>query len=95
MIPIYELLLPKIKVIGNIPLTYTYGTQKYYGMCLTSYYHEQTIAKLDTLTMHQLTDTLTNQNLLQTFEHMRLEVSVDTSFLTLPFKSYGCYTNKC
>ena len=95
MIPIYKLILPKIKVVGNLPLAYRYGTQKYYGMCLPNFYHEQTIAKLDTLMMHQLTDTLTNQHILHTFEHLQLEVGVGSNFLTLPFKLYGCYTTNC
>ena len=45
--------------------------------------------------MHQLTDTLTNQHILHTFEHLQLEVGVGSNFLTLPFKLYGCYTTKC
>ena len=64
-------------------------------MCLPNFFHEQNIAKLDTLMMHQLTDTLTRQHLLQTFEHLQLEVGVGSNFLSLPFATYGCYTTKC
>ena len=45
--------------------------------------------------MHQMTDTLTNQHLQQTFENLQLEVGVGASFLTLSFDQYGAYTTKC
>ena len=64
-------------------------------MCLPNFFHEQNIAKLDTLIMHQLIDTSTSQHLLQTFEHLQLEVGIGSNFLSLPFATYGCYTTKC
>ena len=68
--------------------------KKHHGLYLSNYFHNVTIVKFDTHMMHQLTETLTSQRLLQTLKHLQLRVGVVVRFLTLPFVSYGYYTTK-
>ena len=95
MIPLYKLLLPKLNIVRTLPLSYRYGTQKYFGLCFPNLHLEQTIAKLDTFMMHLHSNSLTEQHLLQSSEQLQLEVGTGQHFLTLPYNQYGTYVTSC
>ena len=103
MIPLYKKLMPKLGVVGNAPLVYRYGSEKYFGFGLPNIHIEHIIAKLNiymvhftssTLFQHHI-PTLLGQHIQQTAERLQLEVGVNTPFFHLPYRVYGKYTTSC
>lgn len=93
--PLYKKLLPKLGVVGDLPLPYRYGSQKYFGFGLTDIYIDHIMAKINIYSVHFPTSTLLEQQLQHVSEKLQLEVSVDTPFSHLPYIQYGTYTTPC
>lgn len=103
IIPLYQKLLPKLGVVGNLPIAFRYGSEKYFGFGLHDVHLDHDIAKLDiyivhftsSTLIHNHTPTLIGQHIQQTVERLQLEVGVDTPFFHLPYGIYGIYTTIC
>ena len=103
MIPLYKTLMPKLGVVGNAPLAYRYGSEKYFGFGLPNIHIDHIIAKLNIYIVHFTTSTLLQnhsptllgQHIQQTSERLQLEVGIDTPFFHLPYSVYGIYTTSC
>ena len=103
MIPLYKKLMPKLGVVGNAPLVYRYGSEKYFGFGLPDIHIDHIIAKINIYTVHftpstilnNHTPTLLGQHIQQTAERLQLEIGIDTPFFHLPYSVYGIYTTSC
>ena len=58
MISLYKKLLPKLGFVGNLPLAFRYGSEKYFGFGLPDVHLDHVIAKLNIYIVHFTSSTL-------------------------------------